>query len=65
LAITAEMVRKALEGAEGGQIIRLRLVECGVEGLDVEFHSIGRDDEGRLVIEASATVEGGAEDDEG
>ena len=63
MAITADMVREALEGAEGGAAVRLRLVECEVEGLDVEFHAISRDAEGRIVIEASATVAGEVEDE--
>lgn len=59
------MVRAAIEGADGGEVIRLRLVACGVEGLDVEFHAISRGADGRIVIEASAAVEGEDEDEEG
>lgn len=65
MAITAEMVRAAIEGADGGEVVRLRLVECGVEGLNVEFHAIRKDKDGRIVIEASATVEDEDEDEEG
>lgn len=62
MAITAEEVRRALEGAAGGQAISLRLRECEVEGLSVEFDSIGRDADGRIVIEGRAFV---GDDDEG
>lgn len=60
MPISVAEVRQAIQEADGAAIIKLCFVDSEDErlaSLDVEFNAIYRDQEGRIVIQARATLE--------